>query len=213
MEFRGSTGGRQRRRGTSREVRDPQHNMHVVAQLKVTNMTPSVTTHYEVCRPQSCRAPTFQGILIHKEEGGLQGFFYWWLNWQTLRGLLVFDVVGGKKCTNTKSGAPLSALICHVPPSGSQLVARFLLLSFISHSLSLCLFVICFFFCSPLNQPSQANVQSRTRQQQTLTTEEGGLFDFGGRIRQGSGWSAWLAAQRLTAEIFTRQNSSVGQRG
>lgn len=93
LEFRGSTGGRQRRRGSSREVRDPRHNMHVVAQLKVTDTTPSVTAHYEVCRPRGCRAPTFLGVFIHQEDGGLQGFFYRWLNWQT-------------KCTNAKICCP-----------------------------------------------------------------------------------------------------------
>lgn len=53
MEFKGRTRGRQRQRGTRREVRDPKHNMHVLAQLKVTNMNLSVTTDYEVSRPRS----------------------------------------------------------------------------------------------------------------------------------------------------------------
>lgn len=47
MEFKGRTRGRQRRRGSRGEVQDPKHNMHVLAQLKVTNMNLSVTTDYE----------------------------------------------------------------------------------------------------------------------------------------------------------------------
>lgn len=32
----------------SKEVQDPKHNMHVLAQIKVTNMNLSVTTDYKV---------------------------------------------------------------------------------------------------------------------------------------------------------------------
>lgn len=48
MEFKGRSRGRQRQRGSGREVPDPKHNMHVLAQLKVTDMNLSVTTDYGV---------------------------------------------------------------------------------------------------------------------------------------------------------------------
>lgn len=53
LEFKGRSRKRQRRRGASREVWDPERNMHVPAQLKVTNMNLSVTADYEVSGPHS----------------------------------------------------------------------------------------------------------------------------------------------------------------
>ena len=54
MEFRVRSRRRQRQRGKSVEMQDPERNMHVLAQLKVTNMNLSVTTDYEVSGPHSC---------------------------------------------------------------------------------------------------------------------------------------------------------------
>lgn len=64
MEFKGRTGGRQRQRGTSREVQDTEHNMCVLAQLKVTNMDLSVTTDYGVSRPHGNVGLTYTKIRI-----------------------------------------------------------------------------------------------------------------------------------------------------
>ena len=45
---REGAGGRQRQRATGGEVRDPKRNMHVMPQLKVTDVNLSVTTDYGV---------------------------------------------------------------------------------------------------------------------------------------------------------------------
>lgn len=64
MEFKGRTRGRQRQRGTCREVRDPKHNMHVLAQLKVTDMDLSVIADYKVSGPRSHRRLLYKGRVM-----------------------------------------------------------------------------------------------------------------------------------------------------
>ncbi len=62
LEFKGRTRRRQRQRGTSREAWDPRHNMHVPAQLKVTNMNLSEATDYKVSTPHSYWGLTFKWV-------------------------------------------------------------------------------------------------------------------------------------------------------
>ena len=162
--------------------------------------------------------------LIHNEGGGPLIAGQLWMNKlinaTTCSCFWTFIVKWGIMYRN-KRAARLSAFICHVPPCSSQLVACFLLFTAELHftftfSLLVCSPVICFcsfFFFFPETTQSTFtgfNVQSRTRQQQTLATErEGCLISVAGFVL-GSGGSASLTARRLTVEIFPRR-SSVGQ--
>lgn len=117
MEFKGRTRGRQRQRGTSREVRDPQRNMHVPAQLKVTTMnlqqqiikcvglSDTEVSHGRIMA--AVPSKSFQTIIrkVVLKRGNYRGQ----LSTVTLKHCKLFLEFRGER-TDTKSAAPLSSI-------------------------------------------------------------------------------------------------------